>query len=310
MDPPSSLGATDKWQLAVLDEIFKALASSPSLSQQLIYKGARVLRLRLQEDLRASFDIDASLANFSANVGMATDEASREKIRRLVHRAIEDYFEAQEPVRYELERSTITNRRKNGPHPRGWDVYWLELHVRDLAVETSGATQGQLRIDIAAAEKLSDRSVSPLELDGRTINAVTLERIIGEKLRAFLSSLPYYRAKIGDRTAEGRRRVKDLYDLVRIVRRQPVTDGDFWNTVCSEFRLACESRCIDCGGYIAFIEDWDETRRLFIADKTLPDDVTFQQVETTLGLIIQFLLDKKIVPFFFELPKIGEAAGE
>src|SRR5260370_13120419 len=169
MDPPSSLGTVDKWQLGVLDEIFKALAHSRELSQQLIYKGARVLRLRLQEDLRASFDIDASLANFSANVGMATDEQSREQIGRLEHRAIDDYFEGQERVRFKLERSTITNRRNNGPHPRGWDIYWLELHVRDLAVESSAATAGQLRIDIAAAEKLSEPSGSPIHLDGPTI---------------------------------------------------------------------------------------------------------------------------------------------
>ena len=62
----SALGVDDKWQLSVLDEIFKALASSRELSEQLIYKGARVLRHRLQEALRASFDIDASLANWNS----------------------------------------------------------------------------------------------------------------------------------------------------------------------------------------------------------------------------------------------------
>jgi transcriptional regulator with XRE-family HTH domain len=310
MDPPSFVGEANRWQLLALDEIFKALASSRDLSQQLIYKGARVLRLRLQEELRASFDIDASLANFSANVEMATDEDSREKIRRLVHRAIETYFEGKEPVRYELKRSTITHRRKSGPHPRGWDIYWLELDVRDLMAETTGAIPGQLRIDIAAAEKLSERSVSPIELDGRTINAITLERIAGEKLRAFLSSLPFYRDKIRDRTLTERRRVKDLYDVVRIVRRQPVIDGDFWNTVGVEFRLACESRCIDCGEFMGFKQDWDETRKLYAADKTLPTDVTFDQVETTLDRIIQFLSEKKIVPFSFDLPEIDERDGD
>jgi Nucleotidyl transferase AbiEii toxin, Type IV TA system len=305
MDQPSSLGAYDKWQLAVLDDIFKALASSRALSQQLIYKGARVLRLHLREDLRASFDIDTSLASIAANAAMAGDEKSREQIRMLVHRAIDDYFEGQDPVRYKLDRSTITNRRNNGPHPRGWDIYWLVLHVRDLAGETSGAiTAGQLRIDIAAAELLSGRSVSPIELDGRTINAVTLERIVGEKLRAFLSSLPFYRKKICERKED--RRVKDLYDLVRIVRKQPVMEGDFWDTVGREFRLACESRCIDCGGYIAFREDWDETRQLYAANKTLPRDVTFEHAEETLDQIIQFLIDKGTIPFYFDLPEIDD----
>lgn len=299
--------------MQVLDEVFKALASSQELSQQLIYKGARVLRLRLQEFLRASFDIDASLATFAANVQMASDERSREQMRSLVHRVINDYFEAQDLVRYQLERSTIINRRKTGPHPRGWDVYWLELHVRNLAGEgAAGTGSDPLRIDIAAAELWSDRSLSPLDIDGRTVSAVTLERIAGEKLRAFLSSLPYYRKKIHGRAKARRaedsdgRRVKDLYDLVRIARRYPVTDGDFWQTASTEFRLACQSRCIDCGGYISFRQGWDETRQDYEADRTLPDDVSFEQVEETLDLITDFLIGKKVIPFYFDLPEIDE----
>ncbi len=307
MDQTNSLRAADRWHLAVLDEIFKALATSRELSQLLIYKGARVLRLRLRENLRASFDIDASLANFAANAAMAANESTREAIRGLVHRAIDDFFESQEPVRYKLESSTLINRRQRGPHPRGWDVYWLELTVQDLAGETAGgAAPGQLRIDLAAAELFSERSVSPLEFDGRTINAITLERIAGEKLRAFLSSLPYYRKKIGERA--GPPRVKDLYDLVRIVRRQPVTAGDFWNTAGSEFRLACQSRCIDCGGYISFRENWENTGEIYAADPTLPADVTFEQAEETLDRITEFLMESRIIPFSFELPEIAEAA--
>ena len=56
MAPASPDNAADRWKLQVLDEVFKALASSQELSQQLIYKGARVLRLRLQGFLRMSSD--------------------------------------------------------------------------------------------------------------------------------------------------------------------------------------------------------------------------------------------------------------
>ena len=303
MDQLRSFSSADRWQLQVLDEIFRALASSRELSQQLVYKGARVLRLRLREALRASFDIDASLTTFAANVGMASDAQTREQMRLLVHQAIEAYFEDQEPVRYQVVRSTLVNRRKMGPHPRGWDVYWLDLFVQDLAGD-GGVPAGQLRIDIAAAELGSERSVSPLELDGRSINAVTLERIAGEKLRAFLSSLPGYRRKI--RAREGDRRVKDLYDIVRIARKHPVANGDFWETVGNEFLLACKSRYIDCGGHIAFREGWDETKATYAADKTLPNDVTFGEVEATLDCIVQFLLDIGMIPFHFDLPEIDE----
>src|SRR4051812_166697 len=88
MAPTNPDSAADRWKLQVLDEVFKALASSRELSQRLIYKGARVLRLRLHEFLRASFDIDASLTTFAANVQMASDANSREQMRLLAHRAI------------------------------------------------------------------------------------------------------------------------------------------------------------------------------------------------------------------------------
>jgi hypothetical protein len=179
------------------------------------------------------------------------------------------------------------------------------LQVRDLAGEgAAGAAVDPLRIDIAAAELWSNRSLSPLELDGRTVNAVTLERIAGEKLRAFLSSLPLYRKKIRERVED--RRVKDLYDIVRIARRYPVTDGDFWQTAGAEFRLACESRYIDCRGYITFREGWDETRQVYEADRTLPNDVSFEQVEEALDPITEFLIGKKVIPFYFDLPEIDE----
>jgi hypothetical protein len=125
-----------------------------------------------------------------------------------------------------------------------------------------------------------------------------------KKLRALLSSLQFYRQKIGERTEPPR--VKDLYDFVRIVRRQPVIAGDFLDTAGSEFRSACESRCIDCRGYSSFRENWEDTRRASAADTTLPADVTFDQAEETLDLITDFLHESRVIPFFFELPEIPE----
>ena len=238
MDPLSTLNEEHRWKATILDEIFRALASSSGLSRMLVYQGARVLRLRLQEDLRASFDIDACLSSFAATAGDIVDASRLEGIKELVHQAISDYFEAQTPVRYELLQSTIANRRKIGPHPRGWDVYWLDLKVRDLADEaTLSASAGQLRLDIAAPEVLSDKSISPLAFDGYTINAITLERIAGEKLRAFLSCLPTYRRKISEKTQIARR-AKDLYDLVRITRKYPMSESAFWTAAASETETA------------------------------------------------------------------------
>jgi hypothetical protein len=305
MDPLNDLSEADRWTSAVLDEVFKAFVSSTALSQMLVYKGARVLRFRLQETLRASFDIDANLSSFAANADGVPDGPNLESIRDLTHRAVSGYFERQEPVRYVLERSMITNRRKSGAHPRGWDVYWLFLHVRDLAAEsTVSSFEGQLRMDIASPELLSDNSVSPLVVDGHTINAATLERIAGEKLRAFLTHLPTYRKKLGE-TTDLERRVKDLYDLVRIIRKRPLSDAVFWTIAGEEFRLACQSRCVDCEGTASFREEWDETEKSYAADKTLPGDVTFKEVEATVDEITSFLATKGFVPFRIELPNAG-----
>ena len=94
---------------------------------------------------------------------------------------------------------------------------------------------------------------------------------------------------------------------MRIARKYPVADGDFWQTAGTEFRLACQSRCIDCGGYVAFRQGWDETRQeITKADRTLPDDVSFEEVEETLDLITEFLIGKEVIPLYFELPEIDK----
>lgn len=185
------LSLQDKWCSETLDEVFRALSLSQELSERLVYKGARVLRLLLGETTRASLDIDASLASVSAN--MRIDENELEYLRSLADKAITNYFEDQNPIRYSLQRSSITNRRKLGPHPRGWDVYELRLEIKDLAAFAATVNAPLLQIDIAAPEASSNRSFGPIFLDGRQVIAVTLERMIGEKLRAFLSSLPQYR---------------------------------------------------------------------------------------------------------------------
>jgi hypothetical protein len=89
MDPLEKLTEADRWKSTILDQVFKALVSSPDLSKLLVYKGARILRLRLGEMLRASFDIDASLSNFAAN---ADKPANLETIKELAQRAISDFF--------------------------------------------------------------------------------------------------------------------------------------------------------------------------------------------------------------------------
>jgi hypothetical protein len=290
--------SNDIWKSVTLDHVFNALALSSELSEKLIYKGARVLRLLLNEITRASLDIDA---NFAANVSV--DQKNLEQLRSLAHEAIATYFESQSPIRYELQNSSIKNRRPED-HPRDWNVYWLELAVRDLAAENFMGATPSLLIDIAAPEPVSDKSIARIEVNGHLINAVTLERMAGEKMRAFLSHLPTYRKKIFKKPKIHTPRVKDIYDLSRIIRKRPIDDRNFWQVAAQEFKLACQSRYIDCDGIHTFKERWGETRQTYNNDPTIPKDVLFNDAEKALEQIVAFIQEISVIPFSFEIPPI------
>jgi len=292
------LSQEDIWKSETLDHVFNAIALSPELSDRLIYKGARVLRLLLNEVTRASLDIDASFANIAANASV--NDQDLEHLRGLASTAITTYFESQEPVRFTLERTAIANRRKSGEHPRGWNVYWLDLEVRDLTTRNALGTPPTLRIEIASPELLSEHSTAVIALNGGRVNAVTLERMAGEKLRAFLSSLPAYRNKLGLKIHPPR--AKDLYDLARIFRRRPLEDHCFWQLSGDEFFLACKSRYIDCIGIETFREAWSTTQAAYMTESTIPNDVPFTEAANGLEQIVATLTQAGRVPFAFELP--------
>jgi hypothetical protein len=288
----------DTWKSETLDHVFNALAVSPELSERLVYKGARVLRLLLNEATRASLDIDASFANIAANVSVS--EKDLEHLRALASTAITACFESQEPVRFTLERTTIANRRRSGEHPRGWNVYWLDLEVRDMTARNTLGAIPSLRIEIASPELLSEHSISPIDLNGHQVNAVTLQRMAGEKLRAFLSSLPAYRNKL--RLKIHPPRAKDLYDLARILRKRPLKDHIFWRISGGEFFLACKSRYIDCEGIQTFQEAWGNTQAAYTADPTIPNDVPCSEATSSLEQIVASMAKMELFPFSFELP--------
>jgi hypothetical protein len=124
-----------------------------------------------------------------------------------------------------------------------------------------------LEMDLAAPEELGPETVCELKLDCTTIQAYTLHRIAGEKLRAFLESLPAYRDKMGDKHRNVR--VKDLYDLAEILEAKPIQDIGFWLSAAHEFKLACASRFVDCSGPETFHENWELTQAAYKSDATL-----------------------------------------
>ncbi len=283
----------DRWKSEALNHIFQALIVSEDINKTLIFKGARILNLILGDE-RQSLDIDSNLT-----VEFTQKFPDRESQKRFldehVNPAITRYFNRQEPVRYELKRIRIDPTK---PHPLGWDAFTVSISLID---HEKAHVQGlpSLDVDIAAPEELNARSVMSMTFGTYPFRAYTLERIAGEKMRAFLSTLSAYRKKV-KKPGEAVR-VKDLHDLARILRAHPITKTTFWEEVGIQFKLACKSRFVDCQGLSTFQENWEFTRDTYEKDTRLRDTVPFPDAENALKTIVSFIEAKHIVPFTFPL---------
>jgi hypothetical protein len=289
----------DDWKNAALNELFRAIAASPRLREILIFKGARILNQRLNFE-RMSLDLDTNLsAEFSLEVSGLEDQAAF--LREELTRAFEDHFRNRRIVRYTLESVRLTPKK----HPLGWHAHSVKVKLRDAQLAGILGLPA-LDIDISAPEKLSGHALGELPVDGHYVRAYTMERIAGEKLRAFLSTLPAYRAKV-KKPGEAVR-VKDLYDLVRIYRVRPLRNTEFWDKAGVDFRLACESRFIDCQGLSTFQENWPATRQAFVTDPTLRQElpvhqVSFDDVTRMLAEVVGYFERTGLLPFAFPFPE-------
>ena len=283
----------NRWKSEVLDVMLMAFSDHPPLYDILIFKGARILNLRLGEESRQSMDIDS---NISVEFTLTHSELADQRVflKKECEAALSRFFQKQEPVQYKLDSLRAQMQPQTGRHRFGWTGFSLHATVHDYSNPT---VRGMpvLKVDVASPEELGKCAVSELSWQGYSIRAYSLERITGEKLRAFLSSLPAYKEKIGRSLYTVR--VKDLYDITRIVRRNPVTDNHFWKTAGEEFQLACESRYIDCMGIITFSENLDQTKNSYEHDPTLPKDITFDEAWTAIQQIVDQLNDLKVIPF-------------
>lgn len=285
----------EHWKSRILDEIFIALAASEPLDEALVFKGARVLNARLGGG-RQSLDLDSNLDN-SFVEKYPDRESQRVFLEEEIGRAVRRHFERQEPVLYELAAIKVQTDPKKG-HPLGFDAFKVKLNVTELNKDVRGFPA--LEIDVAAPEELLDTSVATIQVGGHRVRAYTLERIAGEKLRAFLSSLPAYRTKLrrpGDAV-----RAKDLYDLSRIRAVRSLEQVEFWQLAGREFQVACRSRYIDCQGLATFQEQWAVTRKTY-EEATIPKDIPFEEAEAALVAVVRFLEENGFVPFTFPLPE-------
>lgn len=294
-----NLNQQEKWKIFALLEILSALAKSEEIKKALIFKGALILNQRLGTE-RMSLDIDSNLdLDFSLQFPERADQKAF--LETHIPVAIRRHFESKSPVRYEFAGIKVESSPPRDKHPRGWDAFKIKINLHDNE-HREVHNLPFLSIDIAAPETLSDRSIGEMPWNGSSIRAYTLERIAGEKARAFLSTLPTYRAKM-QKPGEAVR-TKDLYDLHRIMEAKPITDSEFWQTAGSEFRLACESRLIDCYGIESFQEDWGTTKEAFEGDKIIPPGSDFSKCEQTLITFVELWIKLGVIPFEFPLPKM------
>jgi len=122
-----------------------------------------------------------------------------------------------------------------------------------------------------------------------------------KKPAPFSAPYPAYRAKM-KKPGEAVR-VKDLYDLTRIIMAKPISKTEFWTIAGKEFLLACKSRYVDCSGLDSFMEDWAVTRATFEASRVIPkDDCTFDEVEATIIAIAGFWRKMGCTPITFPVP--------
>jgi hypothetical protein len=289
-----------QWKNELLGEILRAVARHESLRDSLVFKGARILNLYLRTQ-RQSLDIDANLrVEFQRQ--MPDHRAQVDWFEAQLTAAIRNHFENQEPVRYEVKSVKVVKSPSGLSHPRGWDGLQASIRVID---QRSRDTRGlpTLELDIAAPENLGPDAMCLLSLDGTDLPAYSLHRIAGEKLRAFLSTLPAYCQKIGRQARDVR--AKDLHDLARILEAKPIDEAAFWMKAAHEFRLACESRYVDCEGPETFREEWGNTRSVYESEAKLVG-VPWADVEKSISEILGFFSKNAVFPLSFPLGKSCE----
>ena len=279
----------EKWINSVLDEVFQAVIEHEPLRNALIFKGARILSLHLGAS-RQSLDIDSNIAPELAMTRPDVD-AQADFFELQLPLALRRYFERQTPVKYKLVRVKVDRSPPKG-HIRGWNQFKLKIGVQDNSL-AGVLSLPKLELEVAAQETLGPNAVELLQVHGTPANVYALHRIAGEKLRAYLTSLPTYRRKMGG--GEREFRVKDLHDIARILRARPEADEAFWAAAGREFILACESRLVDCRGVESFMEDWPLARARYEADGSLAK-VPFAEAEQALKTVAGLLDQQKIFP--------------
>ena len=289
----------DQWIDGVLVEVMKALMGDDKLRAALVFKGAWILNFHLGEN-RHSMDIDAAAEPMWAKA-MENLDAEEAYLGKYLPQAVTRHFEKQSPVRFALEKIKIT---RNPPqHPRNWDMIQVSLTIKDSLNPTVRGLPA-VELEVSAPESYGTEAVETREFLGVPAQVYALHRIAGEKLRAYLTSLPEYRRKMeGSVGRERAVRVKDLFDIARILKARPISYEEFWTRAAAEFRLACASRYVDCESATTFKQAWEQVRARYNEDRHLAA-VPFAEVEEALDQVLAFFSQSAFFPLRFTLPPL------
>ena len=283
-----------QWVDELIQQVLAAIAHASELREAIVFKGAWILNSHLLDN-RHSMDIDANTAcEWAAANPLLEDQ--RIFFERTIQRVVSRHFEGQSPVRFRVT-STKVEKKPRREHPRNWTAFWVRIAIHD-AMHAEALGMPSVEIDIAAPEELGPEAVETIDLLGAPARVYSLHRVAGEKLRAYLTSLPEYRKKMGG--GERLFRVKDLYDLTRILRARPLTDHAFWKKVGAEFQRACQSRLVDCQELSTFTQDWRTAQKIYESDPLLRS-ISLREAEVALTSIARFLEADKIIPVDFPL---------
>lgn len=295
----------DRWTNEVLDEVFEALAASKRVREMVVFRGARVLALRLPGMGRQSLDIDCSLLESTVREAASLRDLGT-ALRGSIEDAIRAHFSTQRIVRFEFESIRVRGNPPKGNHPAGLDGFKISLHVGDRTRPDVRGFPG-LKIDVAAPETLGPKSVTELKIKNHSVWAYREERLVGEKLRAYLQRLPEFRSKSSDEKSPRRSvraiRIKDIFDIASVERVFPFeTKPLFWGQAIEEFRIACESRGVDCSGLVTFEQRLSHAREQYEADEGLQSLIPFTKAWPVIVKVARRMESEGIVPFQFELP--------
>ena len=221
----------------VLSWILYGIASHPTLPNALVFKGGTALKKCYFGDYRFSEDIDFS--SLATEISGNNLENAIKEAANLSELEMNKYFPA---------KIVVTRYSEKNPHPEGQEAFavrvqlpWHRTPTVRILVEI---THQEVVVLQPCMRKIIHEYGDPID---NSIPTYPLEEIVAEKLRAILQQTK----KLHER-GWGRSRVRDYYDIWRIV-KQYRTSLKF-DLIPSILDKKCETKGVNYEGMESFFD--------------------------------------------------------